>query len=210
MMGAQPFRRDRRGVSVVEFALALPLVLLIGIGGIELMTFTLAHQKAERIASVTADAIARNTLAPSERTFVDTLDAAEAVGAPFAVTAEERTIVTGVIAIKQNGKIVNKIAWQRCAGALGGVASTLGAEWTATPDYADGPSITLPQGMTLLQNQMVVISEVAIRYRPLVMVAPIPGAPADGIIRQRSLFVARGQAFPYITPSPDVEAARCS
>lgn len=202
--------RSERGVTIVEFALALPLVILIGMGGIEFMTYVLAHQKLERISAVTADAIARNTIAPSEKTFVDTLSAAGRVGAPFRVNEVGRTIITGVIGIRENGAVRNKIVWQRCGGGLAGVESGIGREWTKTADYADGPSVTLPREIELLQNQMAVISEVSYRYEPLISLTAIAGAPADRIIRQHSVFVARGRPFPNITPSEKVEAARCS
>lgn len=200
--------RDRRGVAMVEFALATPLLLVVCFGGIEYVNYVLALQKIERIASLTADAIARNTLPPSERSFIDTLKAVDKVGAPFKVDEQGRTIITGVIGVTQNDRIVNKVVWQRCGGRLRGVASTVGSQWTGTADYADGPNITLPNDISLLQNQMVVIAEVAYRYKPLINVGLLATQP-DGIIRQRSVFVTRGQAIPYITPSQNGQSATC-
>lgn len=201
--------RDRRGVAMVEFALVTPLLIVVCFGGLEYVNYVLALQKVERIASLTADAIARNTLPPSERSFVDTLKAVDKVGAPFKVEAQGRTILTGVIGVTQGDRIVNKIVWQRCGGRLSGVNSGLGTEWRGTSDYADGPDITLPNGITLLQNQMVVIAEVAYRYQPMINVGLLATQPG-GIIRQRSVYVTRGQAIPYITPSPGVTAATCT
>lgn len=203
-------RHHDAGATLVEFALALPIILLVGFGGIEFMTFVLAHQKLERVASTTADAIARNTVAPSERIFVDTLRAVERVGAPFRINARGRTIITGVIGVRQDGAVRNKIVWQRCGGDLTSIESEIGREWTRSSDYAEGPSVTLPSNLILMQNQMAVVTEVAYRYEPMMRLTPLPGAPADGIIRQRSVFVARGRPFPNVTPSPGVERARCS
>jgi hypothetical protein len=202
------FGDDNRGVAMVEFALATPLLLLVCFGGLEYVNYVLALQKIERIASLTADAIARNTLPPSERSFIDTLRAVDKVGAPFKVDDQGRTIITGVIGVTQGDRIVNKVVWQRCGGRLRGVGSTVGAEWRTTADYADGPNITLPNEISLLQNQMVVIAEVAYRYRPMISLGLLATQP-DGIIRQRSVFVTRGQAIPYITPSPGGVSASC-
>lgn len=200
--------RDTHGVAMVEFALATPLLIVVCFGGLEYVNYALAQQKVERIASLTADAVARNTLAPSERSFSDTLKAVDKVGAPFKVEAQGRTIITGIIGVTQGDRIVNKIVWQRCGGRLPGVSSSLGAEWRETSDYSDGPNVTLPNGISLLQNQMVVIAEVAYRYQPMINIGLL-AAPSDGIIRQRSVFVTRGQAIPYITPSPGVNVASC-
>ena len=201
--------RDRRGNSIIEFALGLPLLGLLGLGGLELVNYVLAYQKIERIATITADTIARNTLAPSERTFHDTFKAVDKLGGPFDVKNEGRTIITGVIGVQKNGAVVNKVVWQRCAGGLSGFNSEIGREWTATADYGDGPDIVLPGGVAPQQNQMVVIGEVGYRYRALINIANIQNLPPDGIIRQRSIYVTRGQAIPNVTPILGVIPARC-
>lgn len=202
-------RRDRSGVSVVEFALMLPMLILIGAGGLEFINLVLANQKIERIASITADNVARNTLAPSERSFVDTFAGVDEIAQPFNFPADGRIIMTGVIGTTVNGSIVGKVVWQRCTGSLAGITSTVGSPPANPSLWADGPNATLPNNITLLQNQLVVVSEVAYRYRPMISLAQLRGGPTDGIIRQRSVFVSRGQAFPYVTPTTGVTPATC-
>jgi len=202
-------RHDVAGVSLVEFALSLPLLAMLGMGGLEYINFVLAHQKVERISAITADTIARNTLAPSERSFVDAFKSVDKAGRPFHISGNGRTILTGVIGVNKNGKVVNKIVWQRCGGQMTTVSSTLGTEWTGTTDFGDGPDITLPNNIMLEQNQMAVVSEVIYHYEPLINVRQLLGGAPDGLIRQRSVFVTRGQAIPNITPVEGVAPARC-
>ncbi len=202
-------RRDRRGVSVVEFALMLPILIMVGAGGLEFINLVLANQKIERIASITADNVARNTLAPSERSFVDTFAGVNEIAQPFNFNANGRVIMTGVIGVSVNGSVVGKVVWQRCSGSLGGVASTVGSPPSNPANWASGPNAKLPNNLTLLQNQLVVVSEVAYRYQPLISLAQLPGSPTSKTIRQRSLFVSRGQAFPNVTPSTGVIPATC-
>lgn len=202
-------RTDRRGVSIVEFALMLPLLMLIGAGGIELINYLLASQKIERIASVTADNISRNTLAPSERSFIDTFKAIDEIAEPFELKDEGRVIMTGVIGVPKDGGIVGKVVWQRCAGNLAGIVSTIGAEAADPLKWAEGEDANLPNGISILQNQLVVVSEVAYRYQPLISLAQIRTSQTNGIMRQLSIFVSRGQAFPYVTPSPNIAPATC-
>lgn len=208
--GLKTLAADRSGVSMVEFALALPLLAMLGLGGLEYMNFVLANQKLERASSVTADTIARNTIAPSEKSFHDTLKSVDQVGKPFKVSANGRTILTGVIGVNQDGEVVNKVVWQRCGGQLASVSSQIGSEWTETDDYGDGPDVILPNNVVLQQNQMVVVAEVGYRYEPLINVRNLIGASPDGVIRQRSMFVTRGQAIPNITPSAGITPARCT
>lgn len=201
--------RDNRGVSVIEFALMLPLLVLIGFSSIEMVNYILANQKIERIASVTADNVARNTLAPTEQSFVDTFSAVNKIAAPFNVAQNGRIIMTGVIGVPVNGAIVGKVVWQRCSGSLAGVSSVIGTEAANPSAWATGPNATLPNNINLLQNQLVIISEVVYRYEPMINRAQLPFATGDGTFRQQSIFVSRGQAFPYVTPSPNVAPATC-
>ncbi|NNM77934.1 pilus assembly protein [Sphingomonas sp. ID1715] len=201
--------RDQRGVSIVETALWLPLVAMAGLGGLEYTNFVLANQKLERIASVSADTIARNTIAPSENSFKDVFKAVDQLDAPFDVKEYGRVILTGVIGVNQDGEIVNKVVWQRCTGKKTTIVSQIGAEWTQTDDFGEGPDVTLPNNVVLQQNQMVVVAEVGFEYKPLINVANIRNRASDGIIRQRSMFVTRGQAIPNITPVAGVVPSRC-
>lgn len=203
-------RSDASGVSIVEFALMLPILMMVGAGGLELINYVLANQKIERIASVTADNISRNTLAPSERSFVDTFEAIDEIAAPFDLTTDGRVILTGVIGVPENGEVVAKVVWQRCSGQLAGIGSTIGQEAADPSKWAEGESVTLPNDIQLLQNQLVVVSEVAYRYSPLISLAQLRSSGEERIVRQQSVFVTRGQAFPYVTPTPNVEPADCS
>lgn len=203
-------RSDESGVSMVEFALALPLLAMLGLGGLEYMNFVLANQKLERISSVTADTLARNTIAPSEKSFHDTFKSVDRVGRPFNVSTKGRTILTGVIGVNKDGTVVNKIVWQRCGGQLTSITSQIGSEWTQSNDYGEGPDVTLPNNVVLQQNQMVVLAEVGYEYEPLINVRNLIGTAPDGIIRQKSMFVTRGQAIPNITPSSGLQPARCA
>lgn len=202
--------RSNSGVSLVEFGLCLPLLAMIIMGGLECINLVLANQKIERIASTTADTIARNTLAPNEQSFHDTFTAVDRIAQPFTVMPRGRIIMTGVIGTNQGGNVVNKVTWQRCGGTRTDFTSGVGAEWTATSDYGDGPNIVLPNGIQLLQNQMVVISEIVYEYESLISLRQMGLGPTDGLLRQRSVFVTRGQAFPFITPSAGVTPARCT
>lgn len=189
--------------------MALPFLIVAGFGGLEYINLVLANQKIERVASITADTIARHTLAPNEGTFLDTFSAANTVGKPFNVSTRGRVILTGVIGATANGTLVNKIVWQRCGGMLTSAQSNIGTEWTATMNYGDGPNTILPNNIVLQQNQMAVISEVAYRYEPFINSRQLVNAAPNEVIRQRMIYIARGQAFPFITPSPGVAPARC-
>ena len=201
-------RHDNRGVSVIETAFWLPLVVMVGMGGMEYTNFVLANQKLERISSIASDTIARNTIAASENSFYDVFEAVERVDAPFDVKGSGRTILTGVIGVNQDGEVVNKVVWQRCGGDKTTIVSKIGTEWTATDDFGEGPDVTLPNGVKLQQNQMVVVAEVGYEYKPLINLVHVR-RPGDGIIRQRSMYVTRGQAIPNITPIAGVQPARC-
>jgi hypothetical protein len=43
----------------------------------------------------------------------------------------------------------------------------------------------------------------------MISLAQLPSSNTTGIIRQQSIFVSRGQAFPYVTPTPGLTAADC-
>lgn len=124
--------RDRRGVAMTEFAISVPVMLLLGVGGIEMANYMMANMRASQIAMAVADNAGR------VRTTIDEADISELmIGAVkmgesinFAANGriilsdlEQRTNVLGtggrgtVTATNPNG-YRQWIRWQRCAGAL--------------------------------------------------------------------------------------------
>ena len=207
---ATRFGRDRHGASLMEFALMLPVMIALGVGGLELTNLTLGHQKIERLASTTADLFARNTLQPNERQVNDTFRAIDLMSGSFGVRDHGRVIVTGVVGAmdSRTGVVGNKIVWQRCDGSLSGQASEIGSQW-ATSNYADGPDVALPNGIVLNSGQMTIVSELSYQYQPWFSGRWFGGDSLSQPFRERSIQRTRGQAYTSITPITGESARRC-
>src|SRR3981081_4715002 len=85
------FLADKRGVSAVEFAMLLPLMLTLYLGGVEVSQGVAVDRKVTLTARSGADLAAQATsLNTSQMT--DVLDAASAVAAPFPVGSLKVTV----------------------------------------------------------------------------------------------------------------------
>lgn len=58
---AKRFRRDRRGIAAIEFALVVPLMLAMYLGTIEISAAVSINRKVSRIASTVADLVTQQT-----------------------------------------------------------------------------------------------------------------------------------------------------
>jgi Flp pilus assembly protein TadG len=76
------FRRDQRGVSAVEFALLLPLMITLYLGGVEVSQAISIDRKVSLTARAVADLVARTT-AVNAAEMTNILDAATTVTAPY-------------------------------------------------------------------------------------------------------------------------------
>ena len=98
--------KDRTGVSAVEFALILPLMLTLYIGGIQLSEALTISRKVTHVTSSLGDLVAQSkSISNSDMTNV--LDAAAAVMAPYS-TYSLKIKVSG-ISIDGDGKAT--VAW---------------------------------------------------------------------------------------------------
>lgn len=205
------FARDRAGASLMEFALILPVITMLGLGGLELTNLILAHQKVERLASTSADVLARNKVKPNERQINDSFAAIDLMSKPYDIRQTGRVILTGIIGTADNstGKVENKVAWQRCDGNLKGQTSAFGKEWKGSGDFASGPNVVLPNDIKLTTGQMVVISEVFFKYTPMVSSAWLPANTVETPFKEVSIHRTRAAAFTSITPIAGVTARTC-
>lgn len=146
-----PFRNDRGGV-MIEFGFAMPLLILLLLGGIELGRYVLLHQKLDRTAMTVSDLVARVTSVEPED--LDTvLNAAYLVMAPFDLTDKGVVIISAVK--EQSGS--PKVIWQRSGAGGLSVTSEVGV--------VDG-NATIPDAGMVGTNAGIVIGETYFEYTP--------------------------------------------
>ena len=109
------FRNERRGSFYIETALALPVLIFMVMGSIELGRYLLLNQKLQNASMSIADLAARDeTLTAAQ--LDDMFNAVNLVVAPFNFSADGRAIVTGISAVVDDAPL---LYWQRSgAGAL--------------------------------------------------------------------------------------------
>lgn len=151
--------RNDSGVALAEFALVLPILLLIILGSIELSRYALLHLKLDKSATTMADLV-------TQRSSVSLLDLAD-IGSnagqimkPFGFNGS--IIFSSVYFIQTPiapcaGANSSCIAWQY--QAAGSDASRIGAS---------GGNALLPGGYTVVPGQNVITAEVYTSYSPII------------------------------------------
>lgn len=156
----QPHREG--GNVAVEFALALPLLLLMLLASAELGRFVLLNQKIDRVAVTMSDLVARAETI-SESDIDDIFNAAAQVASPFDLDGRGRVVVSSVINDDGEGPT---IAWQRSGGGSFAASSEVGTE--------GGPA-ALTDDFAVREGETAIISEVFFDFTPFLsemIVAP--------------------------------------
>jgi Flp pilus assembly protein TadG len=183
-------RRDEGGLALIEFAYSLPIMMSLGLVGIETTNYAIANLRVSQITSNLADTASRigeNTpLAVKqirERDINDAFQAVRLQGQSINLTQRGRVILSS---LEQNATGGQWIRWQRCVG-MRSATSTYGNQ----NDGATGTSVTGmgPTGQKIQApaNSAVMFVEVVYQYQPIVSSA-ILGEP---VISSYSAFLVR-------------------
>ena len=146
------FLRDERGFAAAEFALWLPLILLILFGCFEATRYIMIHQKLDRAATQVADLVSQAEALTASQ-LDDIYDAANAQMEPYDLASQGEIIVSSVL--RTGG--TDTVTWQRTYGSAGG-SSQIGAE--------GGPA-ALPNNFFLTDNESSIVAEVLYDYEPV-------------------------------------------
>lgn len=141
------FRRDHRGVSAVEFALLLPVMLTLYLGGSELTQGITLKRKATMVARSVGDLVAQD-VSVSNAEMSSVFSAATAIIAPY--PAENLKVIVSSIGIDDEGNA--KILWSDASGG-------------ATPHATNSP-VTLPNGLNAFPDTTLIWAEAAYAYTP--------------------------------------------
>lgn len=166
--------RDRRGLAMLEFGLSLPLVVPIGLYGIEISNYALVQTKLSQITLTLADNASRagldtslNTQELREFDVDDVFQGARLQADKLNLGAQGRITLSSLEVNSSGGQYIH---WQRCLGAKSGVGyeSSYGKE-------GDGASTTTFAGMgetgakvTAPAGSAVIFVELNYDYEPLV------------------------------------------
>lgn len=188
-------KRDISGISIVEFALVLPVLLTMGLYGTEVARMASTKMQVSQIALSVADNASRlgqtdNSGVTPTITEADVdavLDGAIRQGRSIGLEAEGRVILSSLEYDSFEGK--QYIHWQRCRGTKV-QASAYGND--TTENGINGPEITgMGQGTTKVtarSGEAVMYVEVYFTYRALFQ---NPFGSGDAEFREEAAFLIR-------------------
>lgn len=199
------------GLALTEFAVSLPVLLTLGLVGLETANFAMAHLRISNIAMMTADNAARVRESIDEADIVELFTGASLTGTGIAFGQNGRIVLTDIEigqALPTSGPRVPWIRWQRCFGQVNvtprygiprntaNLAITNGTEvfladrTTANPLPSAVPVSTGNRATPTIQPQdgsALMIVEVVYNYQPLIPNSPLAGRE----IRYESAFNVR-------------------
>ncbi len=153
---ARAFIQEHRGAAMIEFAMILPVLSLLAVGGAEAGRYVLAQQKVSRMASNISDLTSREP-ALSNQDIDQVFDAAEYIMSPFDIGPSTIIIISSVSKDGEDDDPV--VNWQRS-----GAGSLSNTSRVGVP----GGSASMPNGVELRAGQDVIIAESFYRFEPLV------------------------------------------
>lgn len=151
--GSARLQRDVAGNVAVEFALVLPVLMLLMLGSAEMARFVILHQKVDRVAVTMSDLVARaETITESQ--LDDIFIAADQVAQPFDLANLGIVIVSSITNEDGDGAT---IAWQRTGGGTASHTSQLGAQ---------GDPANLLADFDVREGETAIIAEVFYDFQP--------------------------------------------
>jgi Flp pilus assembly protein TadG len=168
--------RDRRGVSAVEFALIVPVIILMYVGAVETGNLLTIYRRSSAVASTAADLTAQvKTVSTAD--LQDIVSASSSVLTPYSTTPLKIVLTSVVADVNNNGKV----AWSYTNKGSG---------------RAVGSSYAVPAGLTEA-NSSVIVAELTYSFTPLVNLTTFFSSGAFDIKRtfyarpRKSLTVAK-------------------
>lgn len=200
--------RSESGLALTEFAFALPIFLVLLLGGLEVANLAMTHMRVNQIAITVADNAGRVRTGIDESNIYEIFSGASLVGGPLQFEKNGRIVLSS---LEPNGNMGAEegqmINWQRCYGTLD-IGSAYGVEDTGrtNDDLADGMG-RAGSKITAAPGTAVMFVEVTLRYTP--MIAGVYGSEAHDI-RYQSVFNVRERTNQNITNTQGLDLNDCS
>lgn len=148
-------RQREDGVAYLEFALILPVLMMLFLGGQELTRYVQASQKVDKLTHTVVDLIAQApTISTGDMNTI--MQAAPHIMAPFNF-AQNGVIIVSCIGYDSQDNLVVK--WQHRGGGTLARNSHIGTA---------GQNATLPAGFVVEDRDNVIVAETYYRFKPII------------------------------------------
>ncbi len=205
-----PLVRDQSGLALIEFAYVMPVMMTLGLGGVEVANYSIINMRVSQIAVSLADNASRAKEeiingVPHMREYD--------VNETFAAAA----VQSGSLDIEQNGRLILSsletngdggqwIHWQRCSGE-GDFQSSYGVEGdgeTGTNFPGMGPD---GEEITAEADFAIMFAEVVYDFKPLLFDRFVSAQP---IRKTAAMYVRDDRDLTQIyNPSPAAPVSTC-
>jgi Flp pilus assembly protein TadG len=200
--------RDTRGLAMIEFAIAAPVLITLGLGGAEITNMAVAQMRVNQVATSVSDNVARVRNSINEADVNEVLLSAALLGGSD-FTANGRVVVSSV---EPNGQIGTSagqyIRWQRCTGALNIAESQpkYGLQDKGKTDNSLQSLGTAPKTIKATAGSALILVEVTYKYQPLVS-ARFLGTP---VMRSEAVYNVRERNDQTLGSAAGATASVCT
>ena len=202
----EKIRRDRSGVTAIEFAFATPLFLTLTLGGIELANLALAHMRVSQMAMTVADNAGRVTAGIDEANIREVFEGAKVISKGIEFEDHGRMVLSS---LEENGRAGQRqgqvIRWQRCWGNNRRINPAYGREGDGKNDSSLRAGLGSRAKITAAPDTAVMFVEAQYDYQPLIWTAFL----SSRVIRYESAFNVRGRQVNTIANGGGIPPSRC-
>lgn len=198
---AAALRDCTSGLALTEFAMSLPVLLTLGLFGLETANFAMAHLRISNIAMVTADNAARVRDSIDEADVIDLFTGSKMTGDGIGFAENGRIVLSSLERnAAENGQWIR---WQRCDGVRT-YSSTYGPEGTGQNDTSLQHVGPASSPISAASGTAVMVVEVSYIYQPIIPNSFLSGRE----IRYESAFNVRQRTNQALTNNGNLTAAQ--
>jgi Flp pilus assembly protein TadG len=151
--------RDQSGIAATEFAVIVPIMLVMFFGTVEFSSGLAVDRKVTLVARTLSDLTSQSPAAVDDSYLKNVFTASIAILAPYSATPTQATLSE----IYVDSNKIAKIQWSKAATiASGATQATL-----TTSSHNAGDTIAIPSGL-LVEKTYLILSEVRYLYTPTV------------------------------------------
>ncbi len=141
------FRKDKKGLAAIEFAMLLPVMLTLFFGVVEISLALTCRANVTNVASVAADLVAQES-SMTTADMINVFNAANAMLYPYDTSVAQITVSSVVYDTNTKSLTSGKVGWSCAKNATA---------------KSTGTTVPLPTGL-MTANSSVVVAEITYNY----------------------------------------------